>query len=46
MDPLYYVALIVACLVASAFFSSSETALMRLRSVDIERDMSEGSEIV
>ena len=42
MDPVYYVALIVACLVASAFFSSSETALMRLRSVDIERDMSEG----
>ena len=38
MDPASYVVLIVACLVASAFFSSSETALMRLRLRDIDKE--------
>jgi len=42
MDPVYYVGLIFVCLVASAFFSSSETALLRLRSQDIEKDVSDG----
>lgn len=42
MDPLYYVVLIVACLLASAFFSSSETALLRLRSEDVDRDIQDG----
>jgi CBS domain containing-hemolysin-like protein len=38
MEPASYVILIVACLIVSAFFSSSETALMRLRSHDVERE--------
>lgn len=31
-----YVVILIACLIASAFFSSSETALLRLRAHDIE----------
>ena len=34
-----YVALIVVCLAASAFFSSSETALFRLRSYDLDEEL-------
>ncbi len=34
--------LIVACLVASAFFSSSETALFRLRQHDLEEEVENG----
>ena len=41
MDPIAHVLLILACLVASAFFSSSETALMRLRNDEVDRDISE-----
>ncbi len=36
------VLLIVACLFASAFFSSSETALFRLRSHDLEEELESG----
>ena len=42
MDPVYYVGLIFVCLLASAFFSSSETALLRLRSQDIDKDVNDG----
>ncbi len=34
--------LILGCLVASAFFSGSETALLRLRQVDVEAETKEG----
>jgi CBS domain containing-hemolysin-like protein len=34
--------LIIACLAASAFFSSSETALLRLRSHDLEEEVETG----
>jgi putative hemolysin len=37
------VLLILACLVASAFFSSSETALFRLRSHDLEEELESGN---
>jgi putative hemolysin len=33
-----YLAVILACIVASAFFSGSETALLRLRADELERD--------
>ena len=38
MDPILYSLVIVFCLGASAFFSSSETALLRLREDEIEHD--------
>jgi putative hemolysin len=38
MDTILYSLVIVFCLGASAFFSSSETALLRLREDEIERD--------
>ena len=39
MDVMTYVGIVLTCLVASAFFSGSETALLRLRSHDIEKDV-------
>ncbi len=39
MDSIWYVLIILACLLASAFFSGSETALLRLRSHEVERDV-------
>ncbi len=39
MDWLWYVLIIVGCMLVSAFFSGSETALLRLRSYDVERDV-------
>jgi CBS domain containing-hemolysin-like protein len=39
MDPLVYVLVIVVCLALSAFFSGSETALLRLRRHEIEADI-------
>ena len=39
MDWLWYVLIILGCMVVSAFFSGSETALLRLRSYDVERDV-------
>ncbi|MEN8183688.1 MAG: hemolysin family protein [Myxococcota bacterium] len=41
MSEITYLAVIVACLVASAFFSGSETALLRLRSHDVEDEIRE-----
>jgi len=38
MDPIVYSLIIAFCLAASAFFSSSETALLRLREDEIDRD--------
>ena len=37
MDDLYFLGLILVCLVLSAFFSSSETALLRLNLSKIDR---------
>ena len=34
-----YLFIVVVCLIGSAFFSSSETALFRLRSHDIEKEI-------
>ncbi len=42
MDPVAHVLVIAACLVLSAFFSGSETALMRLRAHEFERDVRSG----
>ena len=39
MEPLTYVLIIVACVLMSAFFSGSETALLRLRPHDIESEI-------
>ncbi len=39
MSVVTYVLVIVACLVASAFFSGSETALFRLRSHDVDEEI-------
>jgi CBS domain containing-hemolysin-like protein len=39
MDPFTHVWVILLCLVLSAFFSGSETALLRLRSFDIEDEV-------
>ena len=41
MDALFYIGVILACLLASAFFSGSETALLRLRPHDVEEDARE-----
>jgi len=41
MDPLTGALIIVACLVASAFFSGSETALLRVRAHELEADIRE-----
>jgi putative hemolysin len=41
MDPLTGTLIIVACLFASAFFSSSETALLRMRAHELEADIRE-----
>ncbi len=41
MDPLFAIAIILVCLVTSAFFSGSETALLRLREHEIEEDVRE-----
>ncbi|MBW2494715.1 MAG: HlyC/CorC family transporter [Deltaproteobacteria bacterium] len=41
MDLITHVAIIMACLVASAFFSSSETALLRLREEEVDNDIRE-----
>ncbi|MBW2447873.1 MAG: DUF21 domain-containing protein, partial [Deltaproteobacteria bacterium] len=38
MDPIAHLAVIFVCLLLSAFFSSSETALLRLRDDEVERD--------
>lgn len=39
MEPVSTLALIVVCLLMSAFFSGSETALLRLRAEDLEREL-------
>ncbi len=39
---LTYVIVIVVCLAASAFFSGSETALLRLRAHDVDNEIEEG----
>jgi putative hemolysin len=39
MDPAIAVLIVVACVAMSAFFSGSETALLRLRAHDIEEDV-------
>jgi len=39
MDFLTYIAIIVACLLASAFFSGSEVALLRLRAHQLDADI-------
>ena len=39
MEPVTYIAIIVTCLVASAFFSGSEVALLRLRAHQLESDV-------
>ncbi|MBM4336946.1 MAG: HlyC/CorC family transporter [Deltaproteobacteria bacterium] len=41
MDPLTGALIIVACLLASAFFSGSETALLRMRSHELDADIRE-----
>ncbi|NNL66677.1 MAG: HlyC/CorC family transporter [Myxococcales bacterium] len=38
MDPIVHVVIIAICLLLSGFFSSSETALLRLRDDEVERD--------
>ncbi len=39
MEALSFVLILVACLVLSSFFSSSETALLRLQGPELERDV-------
>ena len=39
MDLIGYVVVIAVCLAASAFFSSSETALFRLRAHDLDEEL-------
>jgi putative hemolysin len=39
MEPLTYLSIIVICILASAFFSGSEVALLRLRAHQIETDV-------
>ncbi len=39
MDPISSAAIILACLAMSAFFSGSETALLRLRAHEVEQDV-------
>ena len=39
MESLTYVAIVIACLLASAFFSGSEVALLRLRSHQLDSDV-------
>ncbi len=41
MDPIAHLLIIAACLIASGFFSGSETALLRLRDEQVERDVRE-----
>ncbi len=41
MEVLAYLLFVVACLVLSAFFSGSETALLRIRRHDLDRDVRE-----
>ncbi len=41
MDPLLGALIIVACLLSSAFFSASETALLRMRAHELEKDIRE-----
>ena len=41
MELVAYILLVVACLALSAFFSGSETALLRIRQEDLERDVRE-----
>ena len=43
MSILASILLIIACLAASAFFSSSETALFRLREHDLEKEVESGN---
>jgi len=43
MDIVAYLLLVLACLVLSAFFSGSETALLRIRRRDLEHDIKEQS---
>lgn len=42
MDVIAYLLIIAACIALSAFFSGSETALLRIRREDLERDVKEG----
>jgi putative hemolysin len=42
MDPVIALVIVIACVAMSAFFSSSETALLRLRAHDVEKDVREG----
>jgi putative hemolysin len=39
MNPLVYIGIITICLALSAFFSGSETALLRLRKDEVDRDV-------
>ena len=41
MDAIWYVLIIGICLLVSAFFSGSETALLRLRAHQVEKDVKE-----
>lgn len=39
MDPIVYLIIVIICIILSAFFSSSETALLRISKDQIERDL-------
>ena len=39
MDPLSYLVIVILCLLLSAFFSGSETALLRLTKDMVEQDL-------
>lgn len=39
MESVTYLVIVLVCLVGSAFFSSSETALLRIRGADLEEDI-------
>ncbi len=41
MDPIFYFLIIFIAIIASAFFSASETALLRLRKEHLEKDLKE-----
>ena len=45
MDPTVYLVIVVICVVLSAFFSSSETALLRLSKEQIDKDLEKHNQL-
>ncbi len=45
MDPFSYIVIVIVCIFLSAFFSSSETALLRMTKEQVDKDIEQNSQL-